>query len=137
MRPTDNFRRQHKDLVDVAGDIEAQLAPEQLVDGTPMRRLLGRFAGKLMMHAAMEEEALYPRLMVHERDDVREVATRLHGELGGIYTDVGDFVQRWRATGAIEAAPVVFVAEIKRVFTMLRKRLEQEETLLYPVADAL
>jgi hypothetical protein len=137
VRPTDNFRRQHKDLVDVAAEIEASLAPQQLVDGTPMRRLLGRFAGRLMMHAAMEEEALYPRLMVHEREDVRVVATKLHGELSGIYTDVGDFVQKWRASGAIEAAPLVFVGELKRVFAMLRNRLEQEETLLYPVADAL
>jgi hypothetical protein len=134
MRPTDNFRRQHQDLAALAQEIEGAL---QSAEPQQLRRLLGRFAGKLQVHAAMEEEALYPRLLSHTRSDVRDVAEKLHGELGGIYSLVGDFVVRWLESGAIEAQRELFVDDVAKVFNVLRLRLEAEERELYPLADAI
>lgn len=102
MRATDNLPRQHQELAAVADAIERALAPE---DGHHLRRLLGRLSGKLQMHAAMEEKALYPRLIDHEREDVRAVAVRVRNDVGEVYAFVGAFIGRWSEAGAIERTP--------------------------------
>lgn len=134
MKPTDNFRRQHQELATLVAEIERVL---ESAEGQEMRRLLGRFAGKLQMHAAMEEKALYPRLIEHERSDVRAVAVRIHDEFGGIYSRVAAFVARWLEVGAIEESREVFCEDTRQIFTLLRARLAVEERELYAVADSL
>jgi hypothetical protein len=132
VRATDNFRRQHQELAAVANAIERAVATE---DGQHLRRLLGRLSGKLQMHAAMEEKALYPRLIDHEREDVRAVAVRLRNDVGEVYAFVGAFIGRWSEAGAIEKDHTRFAEEAPAVFTLLRRRVEVEERELYPLAD--
>jgi hypothetical protein len=134
MRPTDNFRRQHQELSALAEEVERTL---DTADAQQLRRLLGRLSGKLQMHAAMEENALYPRLLHHEREGVRAVAVRLRDEVGGVYSLVGAFVVRWHQAGAIEQDRAGFAKDVGSVFRVLRQRVEVEERELYPMADVV
>jgi hypothetical protein len=129
MKNTDNLRRQHQELAGLAAELERTSDPHG------SRQLLSRFRGKLQMHAAMEEEALYPRLLADPRPEVHGTAKRLRDEFGGVYSAVDAFLNRWLASGAIEGDTRMFVDERTALVAALRKRIQTEETQLYPLAD--
>jgi hypothetical protein len=136
---TDNFRRQHEELATLGTELLQQLAlgTEDIVARAgDLRRLMARFAGKLKMHASMENEALYPRLFDHSDPSVREKAEQLFEEVKGIYAAFAIFGERWPTTAAIEANPTEFVRETRRIMKALWLRMARENAELYPLVDA-
>jgi len=137
-RPTEKFRRQHQDLLDLAAEIGGHLTPARLAgEAGEVRRLFAQLAGRLNVHARMENQALYPRLLAHPEAEIREHAAALFGEVGGIYDALGAFLQAWPTAAAIEAAPGDFIRQAMRVFRLLGKRMLREEAELYPLVDRL
>jgi hypothetical protein len=119
-RSTDRFRRQHEELVELGGQIFACLVvPSLEADPNPVRHLLARFKGKLEIHASMENEALYPRLLAHPDAGVRETADRLQDEVGDLYQSVGAYLQRWPTSQSISGNAPDFARE---TFDVLRAR---------------
>jgi hypothetical protein len=136
MSRTETYRRQHRELELLASEISAFLAVEQLEqDAATCRRLLARFAGKLRVHAAMENEALYPELLRDRDPEVRAVATKLASELGPIYDAFDAYEKRWPTAFDIATDPRAFILETLKVFDVLRKRMVAENRTLYPLAD--
>lgn len=60
MSQTDNFRRQHDDLLELTTSISAFLTPERAEgEAVEVRQVLSQLAGKLQMHLIMESNNLY------------------------------------------------------------------------------
>lgn len=136
--PTENFRRQHEELMQLGMEILGQLQPETAAArATEIRRQLARFAGKLSVHASMEGDALYPRLLAHEQPDVRAIAATFVDELGGIYGAFGNFTRKWPDADSIARDPVTFVRHTRDVFKLLARRMMKETSELYPLVDDL
>jgi hypothetical protein len=100
-----------------------------------IRRLLARFGGKLLVHAEMENKALYPRLLHHSDDAVRERAQSLYEDVRRIYGAFSDYTKRWPTPAAIAARAHEFVRETRDVLKLLGKRMLRENDELYPLAD--
>ena len=133
---TRNFRRQHEELQRLARELSQYLVPARLSQhATLVRRLLARFLGLLEIHARMEGEALYPRLLRSPADDVREAADALHRQVGKLYADVAVFGRTWLASGAIEADPNGFMRAASESLRALGRRMAREEAELYPMAE--
>ena len=133
---TDRYRAQHADLASLA----QQLA--RMVDGLKsdadcdqVRAELNKLAGKLSVHLAMEDDALYPRLKQHEDAELRQAAERFDREMGGVAGAFKAYNQRWDGR-AIKADVQSFAADTKKVMTVLMNRIQQENTGLYALADA-
>ncbi|UJR81684.1 hemerythrin domain-containing protein [Sandaracinus amylolyticus] len=138
MRRSDQFRRQHQELQELAVEIGTHLRIEVLEqDASLCRRLVARFAGKLRVHAAMENDALYPELLRHDDPQVRELAVRLVRELGPVYEGFDAYEARWSSAHAISLEPRAFMVSTLETFEMLRRRMATENKQLYPVVDAL
>ena len=136
-RSTDRFRRQHEELVALGGQIFACLViPSLEADPNPVRHLLARFKGKLEIHASMENEALYPRLLAHPDAGVRATADRLQDEVGGLYQSVGAYLERWPTSQSISTNAPDFARETFDVLRALGKRMKREDRELYPLVDA-
>ena len=136
MSATQNFRRQHEELSELAADIERQRTPEALrADAAGVRKRLARFAGKLHVHPSMENDALYPRLVGHEDERLRALARSFQDELGGIYGSFFTYVQRWPSAEAVQAEPVEFIRQTREVFKLLARRMVRENEELYPAVD--
>jgi len=136
--PTDNFRRQHEELARLGGDLLQRLSepPETIgKNASELRRMMARFAGKLSVHASMENEALYPRLLEHRDPKVRERARALFDEVKGIYSAFGVFTKRWPTTESIVADPVAYAKDSKKVLRTLWTRMVRENDELYPLVD--
>ena len=113
-----------------------RLNPETLPrEAAEVRRLLAQFSGKLRIHAAMENEALYPRLLDDPDEEVRAVARRLLAEVGGLYEEFDGYTERWATAAQIAERPREFVNDTMKVMQRLGARMTREGAELYPLAD--
>jgi hypothetical protein len=133
---TSNFRRQHEELQTLGTELYCKLDPATL-DAVEMRRTLSRFAGKLMMHARMENDALYPRILHHADAGIAAQGRALYEDVKGIYSAFETFMHKWTPAGAIEADTVTFARECRRILRLLAMRMMRENDELYPLADAV
>lgn len=129
---TDKFKAQHDEILRAANDIVAQ--HKLKADAAVLRKLLSNLAGKVNFHLAMEDEALYPRLMESSDTATRSRASKFKTEMGGLGQAFADYNNKWQLT-AIRSDPEGFADATRKVFGALAKRIERENAELYPLAD--
>lgn len=130
---TDKFRQQHDEILGLVGDLNAKLKAR--ADAQDLRGTLSSLAGKLNFHLAMEDKALYPRLMTMDAR-TSKVAGRFMEEMGGLGEVFTTYNNRWQVS-AIRSDPEGFAVETRKVFTALGKRIARENAELYPLADTV
>ena len=136
MSVTDNFKRQHNEIVEIVGKISVELKADQLAENADlMRELLMALAGKLKMHLTMEDEALYPNLINHTDANIRNTAKKFVEEMGGIKEVFARYVEKWPVSGAIENDAEEFIKETESLFAALGNRVDRENNELYPLLD--
>lgn len=85
MARTDNLRKQHVEILQLAREINArlsaQLDPE---DAAAIRPLLAKLAGLVSLHLAIEDRSLYPALAAHADPEARMLSKRYMDEMGGL-----------------------------------------------------
>ncbi len=137
MAATDSFRKQHADIVDIVKQIEGALVPQKLsTDPSSVRPLLTTLMGKLSMHLAMEDNALYPRLKDHPKPEVRDMAAKFITEMSGIKPVVETYGRKW-TDDAIRKDAAGFCSETRSLFTALGGRIQRENSQLYALVDRL
>jgi hypothetical protein len=129
---TEKFRTQHSEILAIAKDMTTELKGEG--DAAVLRKLLSNLAGKLNFHLAMEDQALYPRLMERKDADAKGMAKKFMDEMGGLGKVFGTYNDKWQVS-AIRKDPAGFASETQAVFAALTKRIQRENTELYPLAD--
>lgn len=131
---TDNFRSQHDEILALAGEIGEMLKAGE-PDTAAMRKQLSLLAGKVNFHLAMEDKALYPRLLQRRGTQAEAVAGRFMSEMGGLAEVFAGYNAKWQLS-AIRADLPGFGNETRKVFGALAHRIARETTQLYPLADA-
>jgi hypothetical protein len=84
----------------------------------------------------MENEALYPRLLRHADETVRERARSLFDEVGGLYATFHGYTSRWPTVASIHADPQAFVTETRELLARLAFRMVRENDELYPLVES-
>ena len=134
--PSLRFRRQHEELMGLAAKLHHELVPSKIAaDPAEARRLLARFRGLLTVHAAMENDALYPRLLAHADAEVRAKAKTLLDDVGSIYDGIHEHGRRWSDGAIIQRDAASFVRETLEMLKTLGRRMARENKELYPLAD--
>jgi iron-sulfur cluster repair protein YtfE (RIC family) len=128
---TDKFRHQHGEILDIVGELNGKLKDN--ADAQELRGVLSNLAGKLNFHLAMEDKALYPRIMKKDAA-ASAMATKFMEEMGSLGAVFASYNSKWQVT-AIRSDPKGFAAETRKVFTALGKRIARENAELYPLAD--
>jgi iron-sulfur cluster repair protein YtfE (RIC family) len=135
MAYTDNFRRQHQELLAMVGEVAGKLKAEP-GDARGLRNLLSALAGKLTVHLAMEDKALYPRLAEAKVESARGLARSFQQEMGGLAQTFASYNQKWQAD-TIQGDPGGFARETHAVFAAIGRRIGRENEELYPLADRM
>jgi hypothetical protein len=130
---TDKFKGQHDEILAIAGEITDKL--KRKPDPAAIRKLLSNLAGKVNFHLAMEDKALYPRLMEHKDASAKALATKFMKDMGGLAQVFTDYNNKWQVS-AIKSDPDGFSTETRKVFGALAHRISRENAELYPLADA-
>jgi hypothetical protein len=136
--PTRRFSEQHAELTRLAGELLALLDTRTLADDpAAARSALATFSGKLRVHAAMEEEALYPQLLQSSDPEVAAKARELLAEVGTIYAEFFAFRDKWKASEDLRRAPEDFCRETMFLLRRLQRRMKREAQELYPLVERL
>ncbi len=134
--PGSNLQRQHRKLLAMGADL-IKLSMKPFCDAQEVRRRLASFSGTLRVHAAMEEEGLYPQLLHAADPQVRHAAQQLHDELSGLYRKWDEFMERWPNAAAIDARTTRFRIQLAVVLAALERRMRREDAKLYPLVQQL
>ncbi len=138
MSETQHFREQHDDLLKIASEISAHLNVDELSnDASEVRSLLSKLLGKLTIHLAMEDKALYPRLLEYSDERIKSMAKRFIDEMGGLGEVVKSYNNTWSSALPIQKNPSDFIVQTKGIFDALAKRIERENNELYKIVDEL
>ncbi|CAN7549280.1 hemerythrin domain-containing protein [Duganella sp. LjRoot269] len=138
MARTDNFRKQHVEILSIAREINQQLGPVvSEEDATRIRRQLSKMHGLVGLHLAMEDKSLYPSMLRSDDSAARALAQRYSDEMGDLALAFDNHMKAWASSASISGAANVFTEQTKGIFNALSKRIHMENTQLYPVADAL
>ena len=136
-RATERFSRQHEELVNLSKELVRALDTRTIaIDPMPVRRALAVFTGQLRVHAAMEQDALYPRLLASHDPKVAEKAQDLLREVGAIYDEFFAFLTRWTDGRTVAANAEDFCRETMQQLYRLRLRMKREAEELYPLVEA-
>ena len=131
---TDNFRAQHDEILALAKEVTDHMGRPN-ADATLLRKQLSSLAGKVNFHLAMEDKALYPRLMAAKGSAAEALAGKFMTEMGGLARVFTDYNARWQVS-TIRGDMAGFGEETRKVFGALAHRIARENTQLYPLADA-
>ena len=125
-------------MLEIVSQITTHLNAEELAKGAKeVNQLLFTMLGKLSVHLAVEDNALYPRLLNHKDEKIRLMAKRFVNEMGDIGTAVSAYRDKWLSHTAIQCDPDTFIEETRRIFSALGTRIEKENNELYKTLDEL
>ena len=129
---TDKFRVQHDEILAMAAEISDKVKAG--AEAPLIRKLLSSLAGKVNFHLAMEDKALYPRLIQAKDTHSNALASKFMSEMGGLAGVFAAYNNKWQVS-AIKADRDAFADETRKVFGALAHRIARENSELYPLAD--
>lgn len=127
------YRKQHGALLHAVGDVDAALTLQKGAEA--VRFSLTRLASLLAMHLKLEDDVLYPQMKGHADPIIAGLAARYQAEMGGLAAAFTSFYDRWRNAGVAAFDRTAFALEWDGVKAALGKRIDQEDTELYPLVD--
>lgn len=139
MARADNFRKQHDEILEIAGELGKQLVVDRLKqDAGPTVSLLTQLAHRLKDHLDMQHDQLYPELIKKGNDQVRNTAEQFDKEMRTLSTTFYQaYMKKWCNKVAIEQAPKAFIDATQTLFDALTTRISHENKTLYPLLDLL
>ena len=137
MARTTSLRAQHdaaEAMIDlIFHDIAAYRSDR---DAYPLTLKLARLAGILRTHFALEGEILYPTMIESDHREAAVMARVFRSDHDNLANQFERFIDRWGKSDAIAASLRQFEFEAGMLFAALRERMDRENRVLYPLAEA-
>lgn len=138
MARTDNFKKHHVEILIIAKNIKTLLTADDAAQHTAeVRHLLSQLSGKLSFHLALEDKSLYPFLAENADPRIKAISRKYSDEMGSLAQAFRNYLDKWSNTMMIDADLQGFTNETKTVFNALVRRIQREDTELYPLVDSL
>lgn len=128
------YRLQHDQLRALLAETSQHLVP---LDAGACRTSLVRLATVLNVHLALEDRALYPRLVAHDDARIQDIAREFQTRMGNLALDFQAFCERWGRPGAIESDTDEFTLAYCTFSQTLRQRMDKEDMTLYRLVDSV
>lgn len=98
---------------------------------------ISQLAGVLKVHLGAEDRSLYPTLNTSTDLKVKKMAASYISEMGNLSEVYVDFKMKYNTAGKILSDIPDFLKEFDKVFLSLERRMNKEDTELYPLAEKL
>ena len=133
---TEKYRAQHDELVSIVTGLSSNLTPAFVTaNAGSVKESLNKLAGKISIHLALEDNALYPRLLSHANQGLREQAEKFQEEMGGIRDAFDSYLKTWSLSTVIEKDADKFISETNDLISVLADRITRENEGLYTLVD--
>lgn len=138
MIPTETFKRQQADILELASRISDKLDEGPLsAQIDEILFMLGGLRDKVTIHLAAEDQLLFPHLEQDPWDELAFMARQFRSELGALCQEIADFTARWDDKNTILVQPSRFLRETGGLLAILGYSLERERSRLYPLLAAV
>jgi hypothetical protein len=131
------LRRQHEAALDMAQRLL------ELIDGYkagnpayPILMQLNRLYGVLRIHLFLEDVELYPALTASPDPEVARTAQVYTEEMGSLALELECFARHWSCSASISGNFAEFRRAAQGLMLALAVRIERENQLLFPLAEA-
>ncbi len=131
-----SFKKQHVELLEIVTTISGYISSNTVAENSKeISQELSRLGVKIGMHLAMEDKALYPRMVAAADATIADTAKKFQEEMGGLGGAFATYKAKWATASAIEADAGTFTTETKGIAQALGDRIKREEAQLYPMAE--
>ena len=134
MIPTDTFKHQQTDILELAKRISDRLDEGPLTAQVDeILFMLRGLKDKVTIHLAAEDQLLFPRLEQNTSDELVFMARQFRSELAILCQEIAEFTARWDDKNIILVQPSRFLRETGGLLAVLGHSLERERVRLYPL----
>ena len=134
MHPISFYREQHSEILGMVDDLRPLLNEESLKIRTVAKtahNLLCEIAAKLNAHLVVEDKELYPSLLTHADESVRNTAWGFISGQHSIRQLVDRYNKTWLKDCNFEFTEE-FLKDTRELLELLAIRVDREERVLFP-----
>ncbi len=129
-----SLKRQHEEISEAIGSIRRFISGGKVeveAGAHEIAMLVNTLSGKLKIHLNTEDKYMYPGLLENGAEELKVLAREYMGEMGAISHIFLQYKERFNTRSKILSAQENFITESQKVFDLLERRVEREETSLY------
>jgi hypothetical protein len=132
MADIDSLTRQHEEILALLEELRSHESYGSIIDNAKGLSLtVGRLARKVYFHILAEERVVYPVLLSHADESVRETGRSFSAGMDEIALRFRKYRGAYSNAGLIFARPDTFRYNTAMVAQTFIKRFEDESTVLY------
>ncbi|GGB17921.1 hypothetical protein GCM10011380_04330 [Sphingomonas metalli] len=122
---------EHRALMDLAAELLGAIGQDR-AEPERIARIRWNMTRELLAHLAKEDKLLYPSLKTGQDPRASAMATRFAAEMGDLADSYRAYIANWSAE-RMAREWIAFGMETRRIMQALGKRIEREESVLYPM----
>ena len=131
------LKRQHGEVMALAHAIMDKIKQQTLEqDADQIAQNINWISGKLKLHLTNEDNYLYPSLVNSMDPSLVQFGRKYSTEMKSIARVYEDFKQSYNTPTKIRQNKAAFEKAYPLVFSVLSRRIEKEETELYPLISS-
>jgi len=132
MIPVEELRSENNEIKQLSDVLYGLVSNTSLRDNPVFCELLERFQNKLDYHLKHEARSIYPELLNHKDNNIKQVAKSFLGNTHELERILSKYSKRWcHHIGTQQHKD--FENETKEVFRLVSERIQLEEAHLFPV----
>lgn len=132
MIPTEALRNENNEITELSSVLSNLVTDQSLRTNTIFCELLQRFQNKLDEHLKHEARSIYPELLNHDDNHIRQVAKDFVSNTHELERILSKYVKRWCHEVTTENHEE-FKNETLEIFRLVNERIEMEEVHLFSV----
>lgn len=136
MYSLDELKKQNQEISDLCDVLAVVMEQPALHDNPFVCELMSRFKEKVWMHLVFEDNTLYVALLHNENKNISQMAKAFHDSAKEIKHHFSGFVRQLCNAPATEAEHQSLITESSRIFSLIRERVEYENTKIFPLVDS-
>lgn len=138
MANIEGLNRQHEKIEEIMSSIEQYINNNQIENKvSDIIKEIGYLAGILSIHLKHEDQYIYPNLINSGYEEAKKISEYYLEEMNEIADSFNKYKKQFNTSRKILSQTNTFMKETNRLFSILRKRIEREDSELYEFLSKL
>lgn len=134
----DHLRAEHADILALIEQIQHLLEPDIVKKkAKSLHDMITHLGKKTLAHLLLEDRCICQEMLLSSHDETRMLAQQHVASMGSMAQHMRDFLQSWPSFERISVQPKDFCKESTMILSSLQARINREEQVLYPKAEAV
>ncbi len=132
----DKLKHQHQDIIGAISALRTLAQAGVAQNAADIARLVVNMSSTIMLHLAVEDQALYPALRRGGNPELARMGQQYQEDMGPIAQAYDAFARRWNRPESVRSDEQGFRDDANRVLRMVHERMQRENRDFYPRIEA-